>query len=377
MTRMVGVDIGASAVRVVEVTGMNADGYAQVSRIGITPLKAGAVVAGRIKDHQVVAWALTRALKEAGVAGYGVVLGLATPDAAIARLVMPGSVRRAEWRQVLRLQERSISPKTPLSDSAVSINHVRADPAGDGMTNNTLLVGAALRSEIDSLLAVCKLARVTPRAIDLAGAASMRALTRTVPGNEDVATLVDVGHSKLTVATRQGLHLRNIRTSEGGGDKITRAILGVTDGDYAAAERQKMSLRVGSAASAPVTALGGYGVIDDLLPAENLGHSAVDEALTTAAEQLVDDIAAALESDAAQHTAITQGISLCGGTALLRGLKERLNQRVGVPVQIGRPWAVVERNKRNEAMFVDGVEDPVTMLSLTTAIGLALWKDNS
>lgn len=139
-----------------------------------------------------------------------------------------------------------------------------------------------------------------------------------------------------------------------------------------------MGMRLGAGqTAAPIAALAGYGMLEENTPVIVASADKADEALTTAAEALIDDIAAAIESDAAQHDTATQGISLCGGTALLRGLKERLTQRVGVPVQIGRPWAVVDHTKRNEAVFVNGVEDPVTILGLTTAIGLALWKDNS
>src|SRR5689334_10439890 len=102
MSTRVGVDLGATAVRVVEVNGLNKDSFAQVTRAAIVPLQPGAIVAGRIQDPTAVAWALSRALKDAKISPYGVVLGLASPNTAIAKVSMPGTLKPGEWASVLR-----------------------------------------------------------------------------------------------------------------------------------------------------------------------------------------------------------------------------------------------------------------------------------
>ena len=86
----------------------------------------------------------------------------------------------------------------------------------------------------------------------------------------------------------------------------------------------------------------------------------------------IDQIAQAIESDSG---AATRYIALCGGTCLLRGFQERLERRIGVDVRKGHPWARLERSKANVDYFVQGREDPKLMLTLTTATGLALWRD--
>ena len=103
--------------------------------------------------------------------------------------------------------------------------------------------------------------------------------------------------------------------------------------------------------------------------------SPAEMALTASVDMLVDTVAQSVETDAANHGSMTQGVSLCGGTSLIRGLKDRLQLRLGLPVAIGRPWADLERSKRNAPYFVSGKPDPKLLLMLSTAVGLALWKE--
>lgn len=378
MSARVGVDLGATAVRVAVVDGVDSDGFAQVSRIGLSPVKPGAIAGGKIRNPQLVSLALSRALKAAGVPRYGFVLGLSSPDAALSRVTLPNSIRANERSGALRSMGLQISPTVPLQDSAVSTQLIRTDQTGEGHLVDQVAVAAALQSEVDALLSVCKLAGVEPQSIDLAGAATMRGLVRCAPEAQEVASLVDIGASKIMVATRQGPHLRSIRTVPGGGDDITRAIIGVTGEEMEQAERRKAAMRLLTAPRSGIVDLSSsYIDEDDDSPVDAGQQTAVEEALTRSVEAIVDQIAQTIESDSANYGSYTQGISLCGGTALLRGLKERLNQRVGVPVQIGRPWAALQRNKRTQQYFTERGDDPRLMLSLTTAIGLALWKEPS
>lgn len=383
MSARVGVDLGATAVRVVEVNGLNKDSFAQITRAAVVATPAGAIVSGRIKDPTAVAWALSRALDDAGISSYGVILGLSSPDTAISRVVMPGALRRDEWNHALRTGDKPISPKIPVGKSAMSLYELSENIGEDGtVATRTLLAAAALEDEVRLVQHVCREAKVTPRAIDLAGAATMRSITRSVQGNEDVATLVDIGSSKITVATRQGLHLRSLRTIEGGGDRITKSIMGVTGGSYDQAEDLKLSMRLAPTEQARRQAKAAqianqYGSVEETKVHDHDETDVALESMTTSAEQLIDDIAAAIESDAANHpSAPTQGILLCGGTSLLRGLKDRLVQRVGVPGAVGRPWATVIPSKKTEHLLVDGTEDSVMLMSLATAVGLALWKES-
>lgn len=383
--KAVGVDIGATSVRVAAITGLDPESsIALVNKAAIEPLPPGAVVHGQVRDPAQVAFAIRTALKNAGISGYGVVLGVSSPSTALARVAMPAALKPAEWAPALRLEDRTISARLPLNSSALSL-HPAADTAPTD-TTRTLLVAAALNDDIEMILDVARTAKVAPRALDLSAAATVRCMTRTEPGNTDVATIVEIGASKTTVATRQGVSLRSIRTFDYGGEDITRAIMGaLSDVTFEEAEQRKYASRVGAATStaAAIAELGdltGYGDEDDTPHTKQSRDESdvVVEAVTTAADLLIEQIATAVEQDATRgnnYLAPSQGIVLCGGGALLQGLKERVGQRLGVGTIVGRPWATLAPGKGTAAVLAhaDGDEAAV-MLNLATAVGLAMWR---
>lgn len=376
--KRVGVDIGATAVRVAQVDGVDKDSLARVTKAAIVPLTPGAVVAGRIRDTAAVGYAIERALKKAKVNGYGIIVGVSSPESAIAPAVLPLAVKPNEWAETLRLQGKAVSPRVDLSDSALSLYSVGENP--DTMSR-TLLAAATSQEEVDAVAAAVRAAKATPRAIDLAGAATMRALARALPGNEDVVTVVDIGASKVTIVTRQGLYLRSVRTIETGGEDITRAIMGATEDTYDFAEHRKRSMRLGQggqtvkAAAAPRTAPA-YGTVAEtrLSDVKNIADPA-EEALRVAAFHMVEEIAAVIDSDTHEFpNAPTQGLVLTGGGSLLQGLKEAIADRVGVATLLGRPWSSLTSGKGTSGVLAT-MDEPTAMIALATAVGLAMWSD--
>lgn len=360
----VGVDIGASAVRVAGVDGVTSEGMALVSRVGIEPLPRGAVVAGRVRDEKTVASALLKALKQAGVSRQGFVLGIASPDSALTARDVPLGMRRSERIPALRLSGASIAPTFDITESALSAYMAGQNVNRDGITLSTIGVAAVRQTDLSSLAAVCERARCTPKAIDLSGAALLRSFVR-VGSAPAVGMLVDIGATQTTVIAREGMHMRSLRTTVGGGDDLTQSYANGSGLAFDEAETAKALI------SLPVTRIGGGGggYIE-----EGSGDPG-EEQLSKATDLLVDAIAQSIESDANNFGSAPQQIALCGSGALLRGLKGRLRVRTGIPTKIARPWLELEWSKRNAEHFSEGRADPLALLSLGTAAGLALWKD--
>lgn len=376
MGERVGIDIGSTTVRVVEVSAPDSEGMVTIRKVGMAPLREGAVLGGRIRDPQRVSLALMRALKEAGVSKRGGIVGLSTPDAAVARVEQAAALKPEERMPALRRAKYTPTPAIPTSEAAMALNVARTYTTGEGFKMNSLVVAAALTSELKTLQDACHIAGVLPRAVDLTGAATMRAMTRSYGGDE-IATVVDIGATKVTIATRQGLHLRSIRTAAGGGMDITRAIMRDTNEDFETAERRKQLLRLGGSASAAQTLMGSAYGLDDEPDVDTSRATSIEDALATAVDPIIEQVALSIEADAEMYGSYTQGITLCGGTSLLRGLKEALQTRIGVPVQVSRPWATLAKNGKTARYFTaDGSENPVVLLGLATAVGLALWKES-
>lgn len=375
MAKQVGVDIGSTSVRVVEVRGMDSRGYAIISRVGYAPMRENAVVGGRIRNAVAVSQALIRALKQAGAAPYGFIAGYSAPEAAVGRMMLPSALKGEERIKALRTMDRQVSASLRLDDSTVSLNEIRRFSTADGISMTAIVVAAAAREEVEQLRQVFKLAKCAPKALDLAGAANMRALVRTVPDGNEVHTVVDIGATKTSIATRQGPHLRSLRQIAVGGSTFTRAIMGVTgDSRQEAEARQKIVSLLERPLTSPVEIATGYGSTGKIEDGEDK-QTILDESVSRVADDLVEQISSSIENDASNYgNSFTQGVVLCGATAQIPGLRERLSQRLGVPVQLGRPWATLERNRSNLLYLRDGQEDPRMMMELTTAVGLALWS---
>lgn len=365
--RKVGVDIGATAVRVAEVVGVDADGYAVVRRAAIVPIKEGSIVAGEVKNPVVLGQALSFALKQAGVPRQGFVLGSSSRYVTVGRLESPGAVAPHERTAQIRLSRKEISPTVPIEDSAVSWNTIPGYPVQPG--NTALNVALMKRLAVEEMQKVCKIASAMPQAIDMNAAGVVRAMVRCFPDDHAVASVVDVGASKISVVTRQGLHVRSVRIVAQGGQNITRALMGAEDVDYEEAEHRKRYIRLNRARSAPA---GGYA---DVVADDSLAPTVGEQAVQAAVDQLIEEIAKSVAADSqASNGSASQAVQLTGGAARIPGFADRLQLRLGIPVVLAKPWADLQFNKNTAPLFRDGEPDPEALGDLTAAIGLALWK---
>lgn len=368
MRGAVGVDIGATSVRVVEVTGVDQNGFALVSAVGIASLPLNAVVAGKIRSPRDVSISLVKAMRMAGVSKRGFIIGASTPTTSFENRVLPTSLSMAERETHLRTLGKSLGSSYSLDESVIATYMAKTDQGNN--TLSTVGVASVLDDDVAAIQAVCDLARCYPKAIDLSAAATMRALVRVNSASTEVGSIVDVGASKVTVSTRQGMHLRTVRTTAGGGDDITKAIAGALNISFEEAEDIKCTLKL-SAVYSRISQRGAYASSDETVSSQD---AITAESLNSAADLLVDSVAQSIEASSSAGP-LPQGVTLCGGTCLLKGFKDRLQRRVGIPVSISRPWAELEKSKKNAEYFKQGKPDPAILISLATATGLALWKE--
>jgi Tfp pilus assembly PilM family ATPase len=287
---------------------------------------------------------------------------------------LPAAIRPNERDKTLRTGDTKLSPTLALADAVLSTNEIGVDYTGDRRAIANLTTAAIPRAQVESMRKLMVLAGCEPRAIDLSAAGLMRALVRVRPDATEVHTIVDVGETSITVATRQGPHLRSVRVIALGGMLLTRAIMAETEEKAPEAIERRQRLRLAlDADSLPVSLPAPYGS----LQSENKSQSSLssfDEAIQRATTELIDSIASAIENDASSfNNTFTQGVVLTGRTSQISGFKNLVNQRVGVPVNIGRPWARLEKTRFNLPHILP---DQTTeyLMSLSTAIGLALWR---
>lgn len=384
-TGYVGVDIGAAAVRVAATGNPDKNGYVPVVAAASHKIPDGVVEGGVVRDAPAVGRALAEAMRKAGLKrSRPVVIGVANRHTALGWLQLPAEILPHERLDVLRSGRHDISPSVPMRDAQISVNHIETRTTGEGRQMDRLAVAAALTDEIDMLRDVASLAKVTLRAVDLSPAALSRALTRTQKGAHEVATIVDIGASTTVVTTRQGEHLRSMRVIPTGGTEITYSLMEVLDEDFTATEARKALLRLPSArrAGEQLTADAGYIEEDFGFEDDNNQQTLLEEALISSTDHLVEQIATTVAAEASDHPhAKPQAVFLAGGTAKLRGLKDKMQGRLGLPCIIAKPWANLEETKANEQLMETfdptRSSDSEVLLTLATAIGLSMWEDPS
>jgi type IV pilus assembly protein PilM len=376
MADIVGVDIGTTAVRAVRLSGVEDDGYAVVSRFAIVPIRNEAVFAGAIRNPAVVAAAVNQACSQVG-SRRNVVLGAIAPEAAVGRIVLPSSVKERERLASIKVQGIQVAPAIMPHDALLALSEIAASTSADGRATTALNIAATTNAEAEAMLDVASRAKVRLRALDLLSAGTLRALVRDTEQSRDTTSIVDIGASTTRVITREGLHIRTVRTFPMGGHDLTRAIASAAKETLDQAERRKLIMRLQTQTTIDTTQRVSYaGLEDDADQAylEQMNQqNVIERSLASAAELLVEQIAHAIEIDAANAAGASRHITVCGGSALMRGLKDRLNRRLGVDVRLGHPWAHLAQSKEHAQHFHGGIEDPKLMLELVNAIGLALW----
>lgn len=369
----VGVDIGSSSIKVVEIDGIRSDGYARVRRAHIEQLPDGSVVSGRIRDKVAVSSALAKAVRSAGVSKRGVILGISSPDASLANITIPSLTKESERVARIRSLGISVSNAAPLEESALSTNILASSTTAESTPVDNLVVASALDTVVTSVTDVCKLADVTPAAIDLSVVAAARSIVRVAAESSDVIAVVDVGSSHSQICVLQGSSFLGVRPVFSGGNDVTRAVVSAADEDWADAELRKRDIFVSSQAdTALVDRQVGYGPPSSVRPS-NMLSTKIEDAVVGSSKLLAEQIARSCRSLQTDLGFDFRAVLLCGGSSLLRGFDGLLSQMFTCQVSRARPWAHFERSKKLSDFFNDGSPDDASLLLLSTAIGLGLW----
>jgi type IV pilus assembly protein PilM len=267
--RVLGLDVGTSAVRVVEVVHDRAGGRgrsgklssrgtppgprAVVSRVGEVPLPPGAVRDGEVADPAAVGAAIAELWRQTGLRSRDVRVGL-TGSRVVVRVIdmpampdedMAGAVRFSAADHI------SIPLDEAVLDHAVLEPAPPGEPGGPPMVK--VLVAAAHRSTLDGLLAAVTAGGLRAVAVDLVPFALVRALHEppaadmppeaedgTIPPSPVAAeAIVSIGAALTTVVVHEAGRPRFVRTVQAGGDMLTVAISEELGIDLEAAEAAK------------------------------------------------------------------------------------------------------------------------------------------
>ena len=344
--RAVGLDVGTSAVRAVELV----LGREQVTltRFGQVALPPGAVRGGEVLDSPAVATAIRRLWREAGFRARTVVAGVGNQRVVVRQADLP-DMSAEDMRSALQFQAGDLIP-IPIDEAILDFQVIDHVPSSDGDLVRILLV-AAQRDMVRSLLAALEGGGLSASMVDMIPFALMRALSVSSLVQDLDATaeaIVCVGASITNVVVHQRGVPEFVRMLGVGGDDITRGIANELSVDADTAEDLKRRAHPDSA--------------DEL-------EARTAQIVLAQSTLLIEEIRGSLDYYQAQPEASPIGsIVLTGGGSRTIGLAESLEQTLGIAVQEGHPLAGVElaRTGIPEDRLLEN--EPL----LAVAVGLAL-----
>jgi type IV pilus assembly protein PilM len=316
MATGIGLDIGSSAVRAVQLS-RGRDGRVVMDRLGQVLLEVDAVVDGVIRDPAAVTEAITILWDQFGFKGRKAALGLANQQVIVRPVDLPAIPRDDRFDESMRFMAAEHLP-VPLEEVEFDHQLIEEHTTEDGRSMMRVLLVAADKLTVAATVDVVKAARLTPIALDLDAFAQIRALRdpratveRFGPGSGEA--VVNIGaHLTSLVVHRNGTP-RFVRTVALGGESITESLAAAFDLDWEAAETIK-SIAPGS--SSPYTDL-----------------------LTERIARLVEEVRNSLAYYRTLAGAVgVEHVTLTGGSSLIPGLDDRLAQALTVDVEQGRPF---------------------------------------
>ena len=243
--RRIGLDIGATAVRMVEVEFSNKNsavsGRGTVVAFGQASVPRGAVQSGEVRDVASVSSAIKRAHGAGKFSTKEVQIGVAAGSVAVREMELP-SLPMEDLRRSLPFQVQEVLPMS--TDEALVDFFPTSERQVEGRSLLRGILVAAPKSIVSQNIMAVQSAGFRPTMVDLNAFALLRAqMTDELRG--DVVALVDIG-SKVTnvIIVQQGVP-RLVRTLPAGGQDVTDAVSGALHVDPEEAENIKASVGMG------------------------------------------------------------------------------------------------------------------------------------
>lgn len=343
-TSVVGIDIGSSSLRAVEVSdpGTARPTVVRYFQVG---LPAGVVGSGEVLDPDMVAAALKQLWTAGGFKTKNVVLGMGNQRVLARDLSVP-KMPLARIRETLPFEVQDMLP-IPVAEALLDFYPISESEGESGTVVNGLLI-AAVKSAVLANVKATQLAGLTTIDVDLIPFALSRVLV-TRPGVAGTVALVDIGGSTTSVVIASDGVPQFVRIIATGGDDLTQALQAElkSDADQAEAVKRGLGLATGTVS------------LSDK-PAIDVIYKIASEQLTSL-RNTINYFVNTRPTNPVSH------IVLSGGGAQLRGLPEALAEMTRIPVAIGDPFATVA--------LAHGVKAEELRLSGSTfavALGLAL-----
>jgi type IV pilus assembly protein PilM len=363
---VVGLDIGSTALRGVELSGANKT-KPNLLRFFEVPLPPGAVSRGEVVDESAVGLALKKLWSEGGFKSKNVVLGMGNQRVLVRDLSVPKmSLKRI--RESLPFQVQSML-QIPPADSLLDFYPISESTGEHGAMINGLLVAAEKSAILGNILAAER-AGLTPLEVDLIPFALNRLLLRRSNIKGTVA-LIDVGGNTTSIIISCDGVPWFVRIIPAGGEDLTQALKSGLEIEADRAEELKRTLRVGAhVATNDDSAFSNSPCTCDRCVAD--GVNAEDPRAANIVQTVTNELLGSLRNTVNyfNNTRPQDPVSrvlLTGGGARLAGFTEVLAEMTHLSVTEADPLAAITHTRRSKSKKMEENRS-----SIAVALGLAL-----
>ena len=338
---LVGLDIGSSAVKAVQLT-KSKKGY-QVLGFAAESLGSDAVVDGAIMDAPAVADSIKRVLMAGKFKPKSVATGISGHSVIVKRVVLPAATPEEVDASIQFDAEQYI----PFEMSEVHMDHAVVGPVmtpNDEQAMEVLLV-VAKKDKIQNHTNVISRAGRNPEIVDIDAFALQNAFEAnyTSDPNETIA-LLNIGASLMNINITQGGMPLFIRDVSVGGNQYTDILQKELQLNFHEAEDLKLGKTGGPEAE----------MVQPLL-------ESITDMLIMEVQKTFDFFRETYPSEA-----ITR-VLMSGGTSRVAGLPEKIHEVFGYPTEVLNPFKAITIGPK-----VDAAKLTALGPSLVVAVGLAL-----
>jgi type IV pilus assembly protein PilM len=338
---LVGLDIGSSAVKAVELT-KSKRGY-QLTGFAYEPLGPDAVVDGAIMDAPVVAETIKKTLAAGKFKPKGVATGVSGHSVIVKRVVVPAS-NETEVEASIQFDAEQYIPfeiaEVNLDYQIVGPGHTQHDDPG-----MEVVLVAAKKDKIQNHTNVIGLAGRTPEVVDVDAFALQNAFEANykVSASETIA-LLNIGASLMNINITKGGMPLFIRDVSVGGNQYTDILQKELQLSFQEAEDLKLGKAGGSEAE----------MVQPLL-------ESITDMLIMEVQKTFDFFRETYPSETISR------VLLSGGTSHMLGLTEKIQETFGYPAEIMNPFKSIAVTPKVDAARVMSLAP-----ALAVAVGLAL-----
>jgi type IV pilus assembly protein PilM len=338
---LVGLDISSTAVKLLQLS--QSGGRYRIEHYAVEPLPPNAVVEKNIVEVEAVGEAIRRAVQRSGIKTKFAAAAVAGSAIITKVLPMQADLSEDELEGQIQAEANQYIPY-PLEE--VSMDFEVLGPVKDNPEMVNVLLAASRTENVEMRSAALSLGGLTAKVVDVEAFAmenAFRLIADQLPGGRDgLVAIVDIGATMTTLNVLKNQRSIYTREQVFGGKQLTDEVMrryGLSYEEAGLAKRQ--------------------GGLPESYEIEVL--EPFKEAMTQQVSRLLQFFFAGSE-----HNRVDQ-IVLAGGCASIAGVKEMVEEQIGVPTVIASPVASMTLSPKVQAQALQA-DAPALMI----ACGLAL-----